>query len=208
MSTGHSVKTDNSRLSRLDQQLFKLESALNLIAGIVVLMLMMLAVTQIFGRKLFNIPVPGFIDWVEQAMAVFAFLGIAYCQRIGGHIRMDILVGRLKGRVLWLSEFISTIVMILLSLALTYGSWLHFRRAWDLGDSSIDIALPIWPAKLMVPVALSLLSLRFILQAWGYWRAFMRNETVPTGVPLIEDAATVAANEAKSVSMKDEDSAR
>ena len=208
MSAGHSVNTDNSTLSRLDQRLFKLESGLNLVAGIVVLMLMMLAVAQIFGRKLFNIPVPGFIDWVEQAMAVLAFLGIAYCQRIGGHIRMDILVGRLRGRMLWLSEFVSTIVMILLAMALTYGSWLHFMRAWVLGDSSIDIALPIWPAKLMVPVALSLLTLRFILQAWGYWRALINNETHPIAVPLIEDAATIAAREALSVTMSEGKSAR
>ncbi len=208
MSAGHSVHTDDSTLSRLDQRLFKLESGLNLVAGIVILMLMMLAVIQIFGRKIFNIPVPGFIDWVEQAMAVFAFLGISYCQRIGGHIRMDILVGRFRGRMLWLSEFVSTIVMMLLSTALTYGSWLHFRRAWDLGDSSIDIALPIWPAKLMVPVALALLTLRFILQAWGYLRAIKNNDIHPVAVPMIEDAATIAANEAMSVTMSDGESAR
>lgn len=201
MSAGHSVNTDNSTLSKLDQQLFKLESALNLTAGVVILMLMMLAVAQIFGRKLFNMPVPGFIDWVEQAMAVFAFLGIAYCQRVGGHIRMDILIGRLRGRVLWLSEFVSTFVMILLSAALTYGSFLHFKRAWDLGDSSIDIALPIWPSKLMVPLALGLLTLRLILQAWGYLRAFKNNDIHPVAVPMIEDAATIAANEAMAVTM-------
>lgn len=199
MSAGHSVHTDNSRLSQFDQQLFKLESALNLVGGIVVLFLMMLAVAQIFGRKLFNMPVPGFIDWVEQSMAVFAFVGISYCQRIGGHIRMDILIGRLRGRALWLAELASLVVMILLTTALTYGSWLHFLRAWTLGDSSIDIALPIWPAKLIVPVALSLLTLRFLLQAWSYMRAFRYNQTTPIAVPMIEDAATIAAKEAKAV---------
>ena len=52
---------------------------------------MLLAVAQILGRKLFNLPVTGFIDWVEQAMAIL-LLGIAYCQRLGGHIRMDIVI--------------------------------------------------------------------------------------------------------------------
>ena len=31
-------------------------------------------------------------------MAVFAFLGLAYCQREGGHIRMDIVVDASRGR--------------------------------------------------------------------------------------------------------------
>ncbi|MGO1118164.1 TRAP transporter small permease subunit [Rhodovibrionaceae bacterium A322] len=199
MSSTANVKLDDSRLSRLDQQLFRFESGLNLAAGIVVLLLMLLAVLQIFGRKLFNIPVPGFIDMVEQAMAVFAFLGIAYCQRLGGHIRMDILVGQLKGRALWSAEMISTFLMLLVSLALTYGSWIHFKRAYDLGDSSIDIAIPLWPAKFMVPLALTLLSLRLLIQLWGYARALRRGEEFPVAVPLIEDAAHQAAHEAEAL---------
>ena len=55
-------------------------------------MLVALAIANSLGRWLFNLPVTGYIDWVEQFMAVFAFIGIAYCQRLGGHIRMDILL--------------------------------------------------------------------------------------------------------------------
>ncbi|MTI09911.1 TRAP transporter small permease subunit [Curvivirga aplysinae] len=194
------VHEDSSTLSKLDRTLFNIESKLALAGGLVILALMLLAVAQIIGRKLFNLPVPGFIDWVEQAMAVFAFLGVAYCHRLGGHIRMDILVGRLKGRALWVAELVSTLVMLFLTMALTYGSWLHFMRAFTNGDSSIDIALPLWPAKFMVPLALSILSLRLVIHTWGYIRAVISGEDEPIAVPLIEDAATQAAHEAESVS--------
>ncbi len=193
-----SVGKDNSQLSKFDRILFKFESLLALIGGFVILALMLLSVFQIIGRKLFNMPVPGFIDWVEQAMAVFAFLGVAYCHRLGGHIRMDILVAQLKGRALWFSEFISTLVVFLLILALTYGSWLHFMRAFTIGDSSIDISLPLWPAKLLVPFAFFILLLRLSIHLIGYGRAIYSGAE-PIAVPLIEDAATQAANEAKSV---------
>lgn len=205
MSGSSSVLEDASALSRADRGLHKIESGLTLIGGLVVFALMLLAVTQIIGRKLFNMPVPGFIDWVEQAMAVFAFLGIAYCQRLGGHIRMDILVGQLRGRMLWAAEFVSTFVMLLLSAALTLGAFRHFQRAFDWDapswsrDSSIDIALPLWPAKLLVPLALFILCLRLILQLWGYWRAFKENADRPIAVPLIETAAEIAAKEAETV---------
>ncbi|QIE54705.1 TRAP transporter small permease [Pikeienuella piscinae] len=203
---GHSsVREDSSALSRADRALFRVESGLNLAAGVVVFALMLLAVAQIMGRKLFNVPVPGFIDWVEQAMAVFAFLGIAYCQRVGGHIRMDILIGRLTGRALWVAELISTVLMLLLTLALTVGAFRHFQRAFDWNatwfsrDSSIDIALPLWPAKLLVPLALGLLALRLALQIWGFWRALRDDDDAPVAVPLIESAAEVAAAEAETV---------
>ena len=133
-------------------------------------------------------------------MAIFAFFGIAYCQRLGGHIRMDIVVSVIKGRALWLSEFLSTLLMFIITIVLIYGSYLHFLRAFTNGDSSMDISLPIWPAKLVVPFALSLLAIRLFLQLWGYLRALIENPEKPIAIPLIEDAATQAAKEAATVS--------
>ena len=68
----------------------------------------------------------------------------------------------------------------------------HFRRALELGDSSIDISLPLWPAKLMVPLALSILALRLAIHLWGYGRAFIKGLDQPIAVPLIETAAEQA----------------
>jgi TRAP-type C4-dicarboxylate transport system permease small subunit len=183
----------------VDRALFRLESLLALVGGAMILALMLLAVFQILGRKFFDMPVLGFIDLVEQAMAVFAFLGIAYCQRLGGHIRMDIVVGILKRRPLWLMEILSSLFMLFLTVVLTIGSWLHFKRAFDIGDSSIDIGLPLWPAKLLVPLALSLLALRLVLQLWGYARAFVENADRPVAVPLVESAAEQAQHEAEAL---------
>lgn len=200
MSSSSTVREDGSLLSRSDQIFFKLESLLNLIGGAVIFAVVLLAVANILGRKLFDLPVDGYIDWTEQSMAFFAFMGIAYCQRQGGHIRMDIFVGKLRGRVLWSFELISTFIMFVMTLLLTYGSYVHFLRAWTNGDSSFDIELPTWPAKLIVPIALSLLSLRLALQLWAYTRAIIENNDNPVAVPLIEDVATQAAKEAATVS--------
>jgi TRAP-type C4-dicarboxylate transport system permease small subunit len=89
--------------------------------------------------------------------------------------------------------------MLLVSLVLIYGSYLHFLRAWEIGDSSLDINLPTWPAKLVVPVALTVLVVRLLIQLWGYARAIHQGTDNPIAVPLIEDAAAVAAAEAESV---------
>lgn len=193
------IKTDNSLLSKWDIHVHKLEKFLNLLAGITILCLVLFTVIQILGRKFFNAPLPGFIDWVEQFMAVFALLGIAYCQRLGGHIRMDILISHFRGRLLWFSEIIGTLLLILVVSVLIYGSFYHFLRAYEHGDSSIDIALPLWPAKLLVPIALSLLLLRLLLQLWGYIRAFLHPHDTPIAVPIPLDAAEQALDEAHTV---------
>ena len=195
MSSAATVLSDHSHLSRLDRLLLAYERALTLLGGITILLLVALAVANALGRWLFNSPVIGYVDWVEQLMAIFAFAGIAYCQREGGHIRMDILLARLHGRTQWLAEFISVLFMLLITLVLIYGSWLHFLRAFTNGDSSMDIGLPIWPAKLVIPLALTTLALRLVLQLWAYGRAWRQNSTQPVAVPLLADAATQASRE-------------
>ena len=201
---GHAtVLEDGSLLSRLDYRLLRLERFMALISGFAVFGLMVLAVVSVSGRNALNAPLPGYVDWIEQAMPLIAFLGISFVQRDGGHIRMDIVISRLKGRALWLFELISVLLILLLMLALVWGSWSHFDRSFDFGapmwsrDSSIDIGIPIWPAKLLAPVAFSVLCARLILQVWGYGRAFMLGLEAPVAVPLIQDVAAQAAAEAE-----------
>jgi TRAP-type C4-dicarboxylate transport system permease small subunit len=167
--------------------------------------LMILAVISVGGRNFFGTPLPGYIDWIEQLMPVIAFMGVAYTQRNGGHIRMDILVGQLKGRALWSAEFITTFAMLILMILLVWGSWAHFSRSFDFGspmwsrDSSMDIAIPLWPAKLLAPVAFGVLCVRLVLQLCSYASAIKSGTDKPVGVPLIESAAEQAAREAATV---------
>jgi len=206
MASPSNILEDDTLLSRLDRALFWLETKLALLGGIAVFSLMILAVVSVGGRNFANAPLPGYVDWIEQTMPLIAFVAVSYTQRLGGHIRMDIVIGRLRGRPLWLVEMLSTLVMLTLMLLLVWGTYSHFLRAFDMNaplwsrDSSMDIGIPLWPSKLIVPVGFSVLSLRLILQAWGFGRAFITGASRPVAVPLYEDAATAAANEAATVS--------
>ena len=209
MAGNASVLRDGSRRSRIDQALEAIEIRLALVSGLAVFGLMLLAVVSVTGRNLLNFPVPGYVDWIEITMPLIAFMGISYTQRNGGHIRMDILIGKLKGRAMWAVELFSVLVMLVLVLFLIWGSWAHFDRSFDFAaplwsrDSTIDIRLPVWPAKLLVPFAFSILALRLALQIWAYGRAFVTGAQNPIAVPLPLTAAEQAAEEASHVSALD-----
>jgi len=210
MAGSASILEDGSMLSRLDRTLYRVERVLALVSGLAVFSLMILAVVSVTGRQGFNQPLPGYVDWIEQAMPLIAFMGVSFTQRDGGHIRMDILIGRLKGRALWAAELISVLAMLMLMVLLVWGSWAHFQRSFDFAaplwsrDSSIDIAIPLWPAKLLAPVAFSVLCLRLLLQVWGYGRAMVLGLVEPVAVPLVLSAAAQAAEEAEHVSSREE----
>ena len=205
MASSSAVLVDDSFLSKLDLKLEAFERVLAQLSGVAVLVLVGLAVVSVTGRHFLNSPLPGYVDWIEAIMPIIAFLGLSYMHRQGGHIRMDILVSQLRGRSLWFFELVSTVMIILLLLALIWGSWAHFDRSFDMSrpmwsrDSSMDINLPIWPAKLLVPFAFSVLLVRSLLHFWGYARAFVLGLPAPVAVPMIQSAAEIAAAEAEKM---------
>ncbi|MDE0225125.1 MAG: TRAP transporter small permease [Gammaproteobacteria bacterium] len=195
------------RLDRADRLLGTLENGLNLCAGVLIFALMLLGVAQIVLRTVFDAPIFGYIDLVEVSMVGFAVLSIAYVQRVGAHVRMEILVSRLKGRWLWLTEMGGTALAAFIVGVLIPYAWRHFERAFDFGDSTIDIELVTWPAKLVVPVALSVLLVRLIVQLAGYWRLVLHPGLEPVAVPTIQDAAAQAETEIR-LSDSDRETAR
>jgi TRAP-type C4-dicarboxylate transport system permease small subunit len=196
---------DSSLLSRLDLLLLKLERLCAFISGLTIFSLMFLAVYSVSGRKFFNAPLAGYVDYIEAALPIIAIMGVSYVQRDGSHIRMDIFVSILKGRALWLFELISVLLILVLILYLTWGAWLHFDRSFDCSrpfcsrDSSIDIGLPTWPSKLVVPFAFTVLSLRLILQSFGYSRALILGLKKPSAVPLVLSASEQAKIETEAI---------
>ena len=205
MAGSAAVLEDSSLLSRLDRTLLPLERFCALLSGLAIFSLMFLAAYSVTGRKFFASPLAGYVDYIEAAMPIIAIMGISYVQRDGTHVRMDMLVSALRGRVLWFFELVSVLLILVLIAALTWGAWDHFDRSFDCArplcsrDSSIDIGLPIWPSKLVVPIAFAVLSLRLLLQAWGYGRALILGLESPVAVPLNLSVAEQARLEAEAL---------
>lgn len=173
-------------LFRADRMLRPVENTMNFIGGLIVFGLMFLGVIQIFLRVVFREPMIGYIDIVEISMIGFAILGISFVEREGGHVRMDMFVTKLSGRRKWLAEAAGVAVALFLIAVLIPYSYDHFLRAFENGDSTIDIELPTWPAKLVVPIALSILFLRLAIELVGYIRLVAHPDAVPVGVPAAD----------------------
>lgn len=191
----HSEGAFTSALRKADGWLSRVEDVLDLVAAFFIVFLMFFAVTQVISRKLFNYPLWGYIDIVEIVMVAFAFLGIAYCQRLGGHIRMELLVRRLHGRSLWIFEAVGVAVGLGIILVLLYYGYTHFLRAFELGDSTIDREIILWPSKLVIPIAFAVLSLRLIIQLLAYSRLIIHPNAVPVAIPVIEKFEEMAQHE-------------
>ena len=184
-------------LLSMNRGLGAIEDTLNIIAALTIFIVMLVTTFQIFCR-LAGYPIPGFLEASEQAIAVFAFLGVAYAQRYGAHIRMDMLVGAAHGRMRWFLEAVATLLgMILIAVLIRY-SWSFFYSSFEVGDVTYDYGIPTWPSKLLVPFAFSIWFLRLTLQFIGFLRLFIWPKADPIAVPVIKTAADHAQDEASS----------
>ncbi len=170
------------------------ENLMNFIAAAATFFLMLLGVVQIVLNQI-GYPIFGYIDMIELAMPILAVLGIAYCQRMGTHIRMDILISRFRGRFLWFLEAFAALATLIIAILLARFAWSFFNDAYVIGDSTTDAEIDTWPSKLLVPVAFAMLSLRMLVQFLGSLRLTLDPSLPPVGVVVQKDIAEQAQEE-------------
>lgn len=202
MSSRAAIRPGGGVLGTVDKAMHAVEKFTALISGFGIFGLMLIGVVQIFGRKFFNAPIFGYIDIVEIAMSALVFLGLAYTERLGGHIRMELFVSFLKGRWLWAFELLGVLIGLVIVAVLTYYSYTHAMRAYHSGDSSIDAQLVLWPSKMIVSASLALLFLRLLVSLWGYLRLLAHPDADPIGVPEIIDVEEQAMRDAETVGVE------
>jgi TRAP-type C4-dicarboxylate transport system permease small subunit len=167
-------------LERVHSIWCRIEDACAYIAGALIAVAMTLTVVEVLSRKLLNAPLPGIIDMFNLGMAAVAFLGASQCQRMGGHVRMEMVVRRLSGRTLWFVESVTTLVAFGFVSAVGLASVDGVVRAYRVGDATMDLLLPIWPSKALISVALAVLSVRLALQLFDSLRLMIN----PDGEPV------------------------
>lgn len=195
-----------------ERALRPVEDVTNFVAAIAVLFVMALGCVQIVLRirRLcvpwtdmcvagINRPMYGYLDMIELVMPILAVLGVSYAQRHGVHIRMDILVERLRGRTLWLVESFNALVTLMIIVLLAAFSWVFFHDAYLSGDTSVDAEYLTWPSKILVPVALAVLVLRLVVQLLACIRLTIDPSRSLIGVVAPMDVAAQAQAEIEAL---------
>lgn len=183
-------------IDRLDGFFHPIEKFVAFLSALCIFALMGVGVMQIVGRQVFGVPVYGYIDAVEMSISIFAFLAIAYCERLNGHVRMELAVGKMRGRLLWSTEIFGQLVALFVVAILIYYGWTHALRAYEYGDSTIDAEIPWWPSKMLVAFAFLVLWIRLWLNLLGYARLLINPDAAPIAVPLVADVKQLAEEEA------------
>jgi TRAP-type C4-dicarboxylate transport system permease small subunit len=151
-------------MRKIEQLLNVVERASAAVAASIIFALMILVVSDVLGRKLFNSPVYGAIEIAALTLPVVVFLTISYLQSSKEHISIDLFTAGLSQRTqIALDAFglaVAIGVMLLVILKLTASAW----ESTVGGEYAMGIVqVPIWPARIFVAYGTWLFGVRLLV---------------------------------------------
>lgn len=147
-------------LARLVKMVTWAENAL-LIAMLAAMVL--LAAAQILLRNFLGTSILGADQLLRLLVLWVAFLGAVAASREGKHIHIDAIARWLPGRVNTGVGALTDLFTLCVCLALAWQSLRFMQSARESGEMAFA-SLPVWVAGLILPLAFTLIALRYALR--------------------------------------------
>ena len=140
-----------------------LSRQLGWIAGGLTIVMMVAVMREVVGRYFFHSPSDWSLELCGYLLVALAYLAAADTELADGHIRIDFLYGRFKGKKKLLADIVIPLIGVCWSLIVVWqGAKLAFHSL-AIGACSADAMMwPLFPSQILVPVGAALLVLVFI----------------------------------------------
>ncbi len=131
-----------------------------MLAGVLLVLVGALTLVPIAARLL-GLPAHSWDEVATYCMAASAFMGLACTWRGGAHIRMELLVARLKGAT---SRLVDVFALSATLLTCLYFAWYASKFAW-LSWTMNDVSQGLLPIPLWLPQSGMVLGLALLCLA-------------------------------------------
>jgi len=146
-----------------------LEKLLIGLASFALLVLTGLTTADALGRYLFNSPIPGTGEIIEDYfMIALIFLPLSYSFMQEGHVHVTMIERYFSGGVKRAVGKMNLLLSFALFALIVLAGWDRFAEAWRIEEiSTSSVGYPMWPCYLMVPIGCGLLCLRIAQVFFG-----------------------------------------
>jgi TRAP-type C4-dicarboxylate transport system permease small subunit len=155
-------------MASLERAFDWLITALNYLAGGILLFMGGAVLYEVFMRYLFNAPTRWVIEFSEYMLLYMALLAAAWVLKQEGHVRVEMLVDALPRRVQAVLHAVTSWVGALVcALFCWYSAALVWETFWSGEVLFRAVHVPKSAVLLSLPIGLSLLTLQFIRRAFS-----------------------------------------
>ena len=143
-------------------------------AGILLVFIMLSVCMEVILRSFINRPQIWVTEVTECLLLYITFLGTAWLLREEGHVKVDVILNRLKPQTTAVLGIISSIIGVLVSITLTiYG----FNVTWDNFQRSIytptALEIPVFAILAIIPIGSLMLFIQFIRRTGKFLAGFI-----------------------------------
>jgi TRAP-type C4-dicarboxylate transport system permease small subunit len=143
--------------------------------AIVLIIFVMLAVdTEVVTRYFWGRPITGTLEVIAYCLLFITFLGTAWVLREEAHVRMDIVLTRLKLGTQHLLNIITSIISAAICFIIM---WYGVRVTWETFQMGLraatELETPEYLVLFIIPIGSFLLFIQFLRRTYGYlhsWR--------------------------------------
>lgn len=141
-------------------------SALNLIAALLIVAIMLLITTDVVGRAIFSLPLYGVPELTKFSIICMVWLQMAYTLRQRQHLRSTLILGALptlpRRGVLILNCIAGAVLMALIA----WFSWPEAVRAYrfNVFEGEHPVRVPTWPIWAIVVLGSALTAIEYAWQ--------------------------------------------
>lgn len=147
---------------RLDRLVNAITSGLALLGAVGVVAMLVHITLYVILRNLASAPIPATVEIVSYYyMVAIAFLPLAWAERRGDMISVEIFSHLLVGRIGRINAVFVALLTCAAYLVLTYTTWTVAMRQFTAGSYviSLSVAVPVWPSYFILPLAFALAAL-------------------------------------------------
>jgi TRAP-type C4-dicarboxylate transport system permease small subunit len=153
-------------MKRLLRALDKAMEGMTFVAGLLLVFIMLAVCSDVILRTFFEAPQLWVTEVTEVLLLYITFLTSAWLLREEGHVRVDIVINRLKPRTVAFLGIVSSLIGVLVSLVLViFGTAL----TWDYCQRGVYtpsvMEFPVYLILLVIPFGSLALLLQFVRRA-------------------------------------------
>lgn len=133
------------------------------IAAVSVLLMLGMIIIHVFARRVINSPLLFGEEISSYFMLSTIFLGMGYTMKEGGHVRVELVLERVRGRAKAIVQIVCTFLAVLFSSAFFVGNLLMFRDFYIKHSiSNVYLQLPLVIPGILLPIGSLLLLLQLL----------------------------------------------
>lgn len=136
------------------------------IVTIPLFLLCVLTVVQIIMRTLFKTGIHWLEEFGRYILLYSTFIGAGIAIKSDEHPRMTAIIAILPEKIGYMVKILGDLICAVILLVLDYYAWIQVINVFVRGTRTSTLPLPMWIVYAIMPVAMIIMSVRYLSSAW------------------------------------------